>query len=65
MQKLLTLAAALSFGLGALVGCDDTIEHRKEVEVKDNGTVVEKEKKVEEKPDGTITKTEETKVDRP
>lgn len=65
MKKFLTLVAAMSFGLGALVGCDDTIAEKREVDVKDNGTVVEKNTKVEEKADGSIQKTEEKKVDRP
>ena len=65
MKNVLSLVAAMTIGLGALVGCDDTVEQKREVDVKDNGTVVEKNTKVEEKADGTIQKTEEKKVDRP
>lgn len=59
---LLTLSLA---GVPALVGCDETLEHEKKVEVKDNGTVVTKEKKVTESPSGDITKTESKDVDKP
>ena len=49
-----------------IVGCDDTVEHKKTTEVKDDGTKVEKEAKTTvEDPDGTVKKTEEKKVDKP
>lgn len=54
------LALSLIAGTSALVGCDDEISRREEVEVKDNGTVKRETETVKEKPDGTIVK-EETK----
>jgi hypothetical protein len=65
MRRVLTaliLGAWLVPAAPLLVGCDETLEHERKVEVKDDGTTVEKEKKVTESPDGTITKTEEKKV---
>lgn len=63
-----SLIAMLALSLAAvpaLVGCEDTLEHEKSVDVKDDGTVVTKEKKVTEGPSGEITKTESKDVDRP
>jgi hypothetical protein len=54
----LSLAAA-----PALIGCDDTLEHEKKVDVKDDGTVVTKEHKVTQSPDGTVKETETKDVD--
>lgn len=55
----------ISLGLGSLVGCDDTIESERSVDVKSDGTVVKEERKVEEAPDGTIKETETKSVDKP
>jgi hypothetical protein len=53
-------------GLPMLGGCDETIEHKKEVEVKKDGTTVEKEKTVtQDKDTGQTKTTEEKKVDKP
>jgi hypothetical protein len=68
MRRLLTTLFLGAFILPAapmLVGCDDTVEHEKKVDVKNDGTVVKDEKKVTESPNGTVTKTEEKKVDKP
>ena len=63
-MKYLSLILASAIGLGpVLVGCDDnTVEHKRDVEVKDNGTVVDKEKTVKQKSDGTVVKEEKTDV---
>jgi hypothetical protein len=58
------LALSLS-AAPALVGCEDTLEHEKKVDVKDDGTVVKEKTKVSENVDGSVTKTEEKKVDKP
>ncbi len=60
-MKLTNLILAAVIGGGALftvIGCDDTKEHEKSVDVKKDGTVVTDEKKVSERPDGTIVKEE-------
>jgi hypothetical protein len=59
----LSLAIA-GFG-GGLVGCDETLESERSVDVKDDGTKVIEEEKTVEKADGTIEKTEEKRVDPP
>ena len=62
------LAIALTLGLAApsmMIGCEETLEHEKEVEVKDDGTVKTEETKVTEGPGDTVTKTEEKTVDKP
>ena len=65
-SSVLVAALALSAaGLSGLVGCDDTIESDRKVDVKDDGTKVTKEEKTVEKADGTIEKTEEKTVDKP
>ena len=61
----LALLIALSFGVPAFVGCDETVKDEKKVEVKDDGTVKKSEEKVVREADGTIKKTEEKKVDVP
>ena len=48
----------------AIIGCD-TVEEKKKVEVKDDGTVVKEKTKTTENADGSVTKTEEKKVDKP
>ena len=58
----LTMSAA---GLSGLVGCEDTLESERKVDVKDDGTKVTKEEKTVEKADCTIEKTEEKTVDKP
>ena len=65
MRSLFSVIAALSLAMPAMVGCEDTIESERKVEVKDDGTVVTEEKKVTEQSDGSIKKTEEKTVDRP
>jgi hypothetical protein len=53
-------------GLPMVAGCDETISHEKETEVKDDGTKVTEEKKVTKDEDtGEVTKTEEKTVDKP
>jgi len=69
MKRFLSIALMSGIGLcGAplLVGCDETVEHQKTTEVKEDGTQVTKEKKttVNDSTD-TVTKTEEKKVDKP
>jgi len=54
----------ISLGVGTLVGCDDTIESERKVDIKSDGTVVKEERKVEESPDGTIKETETKSVDK-
>jgi hypothetical protein len=49
----------------AMIGCEDTIEEERKVEVKDDGTVVKETEKTTENADGSVTKTEEKKVDKP
>ena len=62
----LMAAVVLSLaGLSGLVGCEDTLESERKVDVKDDGTKVTKEEKTVEKADGTIEKTEEKTVDKP
>ena len=48
-----------------IIGCEDTIEEERKVEVKDDGTVVKETEKTTENTDGSVTKTEEKKVDKP
>jgi hypothetical protein len=69
MKRLLSIALISGVGLcGAplLVGCEDTVDHQKSVEVKDDGTKVTKEKKttVNDATD-TVTKTESKDVQKP
>lgn len=66
MRYLMSLAVVLSLAaLPTLVGCDDTLSHEKEVDVKDNGTVVKEESTVKETPSGDIVKEETKSVDKP
>ncbi len=65
MRRLLATALlfAIPFsGLPLLYGCGRTIEDKKTVEQKSNGTTVTKEKKTTENPDGSVTKTEKKDV---
>ena len=65
-SSVLVAALAMSAaGLSGLVGCEDTLESERKVDVKDDGTTVTKEEKTVEKADGTIEKTEEKTVDKP
>lgn len=65
-SSVLVAALAMSAaGLSGLVGCEDTLESERKVDVKDDGTKVTKEEKTVEKADGTIEKTEEKTVDKP
>lgn len=58
----LVLGAAL-LPVSAMVGCDRTVEDKKTVDVKDDGSTVTKEKKITENPNtGTMTKTESKDV---
>jgi len=61
----LALFIALSIGVPAFTGCDETVKDEKKIEVKDDGTVKKTEEKVVREADGTIKKTEEKKVDVP
>jgi hypothetical protein len=66
MKRFLSIALMSGIGLcGAplLVGCDDTVDHKKSVEVKSDGTQVTKETKTTENADGSVTKTEKKDVD--
>ena len=65
VRNSLALLIALSFGIPALTGCDETVKDEKKVEVKNDGTVKKSEEKVVRSADGTVTKTEEKKVDAP
>jgi hypothetical protein len=65
VRNLLASIAALSIGMGAFTGCDETIKEEKNVEVKDDGTVKKSEEKVVREADGTVKKTEEKSVDKP
>ncbi len=56
------LAALFS---AAMIGCDDTVAEKKEVDVKSDGTVVTDKEKVTEKADGTIVHEKSTDVDKP
>jgi len=64
-RNLLAMLIALSIGIPAITGCDETVKDEKKVEVKDDGTVKKSEEKVVREADGTIKKTEEKKVDAP
>jgi len=61
----LAMLIALSIGIPAMVGCDETVKDEKKVEVKDDGTVKKSEEKVVRQSDGTVKKTEEKTVDAP
>ena len=66
IRYLLSLIVGVSIaGIPLLSGCEREIEYKKEVEVKDDGTVKKEEKRVTEQPDGTIKKEETKSVDRP
>jgi len=64
-RSLLALFIALSIGIPAITGCDETVKDEKKVEVKDDGTVKKSEEKVVRQSDGTVKKTEEKTVDSP
>lgn len=59
------MALALVASPVAMIGCENTVEEERKVEVKDDGTVVKETEKTTENADGTVTKTEEKKVDTP
>ena len=60
-RKSIHIALGLALaGLPLAVGCDRTIEERREVEKKPDGTTKVEEKKVTEKSDGTIKVEEKT-----
>jgi len=62
------LTALLGLGLlGApvLVGCDRTVEEKKTVEQKSDGTKVEKSKSVEQKPNGDTVEHNKEQVTKP
>jgi len=59
------LFTAMVIGVPALTGCDETVSDKKQVEVKDDGTVKKTEEKVTREADGTIKKEETKKVDVP
>jgi hypothetical protein len=66
MRRLLVTVLVSALGLPAasfmVGGCERELEHKRSVEVKDNGTTVTREKKVTEGPDGTVKQTEEKTV---
>jgi hypothetical protein len=64
-RNLLALFIALSIGIPALTGCDETVKDEKKIDVKDDGTVKKSEEKVVRQSDGTVKKTEEKTVDSP
>ena len=64
-RNLLAMLIALSIGIPAITGCDETVKDEKKVEVKDDGTVKKTEEKVVKQSDGTVKKTEEKTVDVP
>ncbi len=66
MRRILAglLMGACVLPVPIMVGCDREVEHKRSVEVKDDGTTVTHDKKVTEGPDGTVKKTEEKTVDR-
>ncbi|HYO09446.1 MAG TPA: hypothetical protein VER17_10780 [Tepidisphaeraceae bacterium] len=65
-RLMLSACLLLAFaGTPVIVGCDETHEHSKTTDVKDDGTVVKKESKTTENTDGTVTKTEKKDVDKP
>jgi len=65
LRNLLAMFIVLSIGIPAITGCDETVKDKKEVEVKDDGTVKKSEEKVVRQSDGTVKKTEEKTVDAP
>jgi hypothetical protein len=52
-------------GLPLVVGCDREVATEREVNVKDDGTIVKEETKVTEDAEGDLTKTETKSVDKP
>jgi len=65
LRNLLALFIALSIGIPAITGCDETVKEEKKVEIKDDGTVKKSEEKVVRESDGTVKKTEEKTVEAP
>ena len=63
-KSLLSVLFAALFGV-AVIGCDDTIAEKKEVDVKSDGTTVTETDRVSEKPDGTIVHEKSKDVDKP
>lgn len=63
---LLTALIAMPLsGMPLLTGCDREVEHKKTVDVKNDGTAVKKETKVTDNADGSVTKTETKDVNKP
>lgn len=60
----LSMTLAALFG-AAVIGCDDTVAEKKEVDVKSDGTVVTDKEKLTEKADGTIVHEKSKDVDKP
>jgi hypothetical protein len=49
----------------ALVGCDETVSEKKDVDVKSDGTVVTKKEEVTKQSDGTVVTEKSKDVDKP
>jgi stress response protein YsnF len=52
-------------GGAAVIGCEETIEEKREVDVKNDGTVKKETEKTVQEADGTIKKEETKTVDKP
>jgi hypothetical protein len=67
MKSLSTFALSLAMILGgaAVIGCEETIEEKREVDVKNDGTVKKETEKTVQEADGTIKKEETKTVDKP
>ena len=63
-KSLLSVLFAALFGV-AVIGCDETISEKKEVDVKPSGETVTKTEKVTEKDDGSIVHEKSTDVNKP
>jgi hypothetical protein len=59
------LTLAMIFGGAMLTGCDETVSEKREVDVKDDGTVKKETEKTVKEADGTIKKEETKTVDKP
>lgn len=63
-QKLSAIVLGAMFS-AALVGCDDTISEKKDVDVKSDGTVVTEKEEVRKESDGAIVTEKSKDVDKP